>query len=218
LCAGPKQNLELLTEIAPFTKRRQVVVDVTSAKSKICKAASKLAFKADFIGGHPFFGSHKSGLTNSAELDIDNKRFCLTPTKRSSEIGVARLSRWLSELGLKVQNIDAAKHDETVAATSHLVQLLAISLGAMMSENKTDQELKDQLALSGPSLQALSRLMASPSPLWIDIVDQNSEAVIAAMEMLQKRLAIMARAVETGDATTLDDEFKLAQRIPGLLP
>ena len=217
LCAGPKQNLQLLAEIAPFTKRRQIVVDVTSAKSKICKAASKLALKADFIGGHPFFGSHKSGLTNSAELDIDNKRFCLTPTKRSSEIGVARLSRWLTELGLKVQNIDAARHDESVAATSHLVQLLAISLGAMMSENKTDQELKDQLALSGPSLQALSRLMASPSPLWIDIVDQNSEAVIAAIEMLQQRLTIMVRAIETGDATKLDDEFKLAQRVPGLL-
>jgi prephenate dehydrogenase len=218
LAASPEQNLLLLKQIASGLSRRQLIVDVTSTKSQICKLAEKLNLNgADFIGGHPFFGSEKSGLAGSGELNTQDKVFCLVPTTGTSEISLRRLSRWLTALNFRVAVTDATTHDAVAAKISHLVQLLAIVLGVEVRGNLSDEELKKLLLLSGPSFAQTARLMASPPELWLEILGQNREAILAAVESFDDRLKQLRKAIKGNDKKAIADLFKKAQAIPRLL-
>ena len=215
LAAGPDQNLAILKSIAPALRRRQLVVDVTSTKARICKLADKLDLNgADFIGGHPMFGSEKSGLAGSAEVPVEGKTFCIVPTAKSTEISIKRLSRWLSFLGLRVETTTATTHDATVARLSHLIQLIAVALGAEIAHGKSDHELEKLLALSGTSFRQVARLMASPVDLWQQIVGQNKQEIVPALDQLAVRLQSLAQSIESGSAGTMKQTFKEAKRIP----
>lgn len=212
LAASPKQNMELLKTIAPLTKRRQIVIDVTSTKKEICDLALGVNLKADFVGGHPFFGSQKSGFDASAEIVVEGKTFILVPTKNSSELTVRRLSRWLEQLGMLVQQTDARTHDSTVADTSHAVQLLAVALGAQIANGQDEQQLKERLAMSGPGLRTLARLMGSPYGMWSEILQQNRGSIAASLLSLEGRLKLMRCAVEGNQMDVIQAQFASAAR------
>jgi prephenate dehydrogenase len=218
LAASPEKNIELLRCIAPLLKKRQIVVDVTSTKAEICRLADRLDLHgADFIGGHPLFGSEKSGLAGSVEIDVEGKTFCLVPTARTSEISLKRLGRWLTQLGMRVTSADAQFHDAAVARLSHLVQLVAVALGAELADGRTEGEVKNVLALSGTSFSQIARLMASPPEMWSQIVSQNRQEIVPALGQLTLRLKMIAQAIESGEDTQLAEAFRQARRIPANL-
>jgi prephenate dehydrogenase len=213
LAASPKQNMDLLKKIAPQVKRRQVIIDVTSTKLEICKLAEELNLKADFIGGHPFSGTQKSGFANSAEVQLTGKTFALVPTKRSSELTVRRLSRWLEQLGMRVQVVDAQSHDDTVADTSHLVQLLSVALGSQIANGASKIELNDKLQMSGPALKAVARLMGSPYKMWSEILQQNSSSICSSLLSMEKRLQLMRSAISDGQLDVVAAQFDSAKKV-----
>jgi prephenate dehydrogenase len=219
LSANPDQNLVLLEQIAPHLSRRQLIIDVTSTKTNICRMAERLNLRgADFIGGHPFFGNEKSGLEGSRELAVEGKTFCLVPTLKTSEISLRRLSRWLTALQFKVETTDATTHDIATAKMSHLVQLLAVTLGAEITDGLSQEELKQLLKLSGPSFAQTARLMSSPAKLWSEIVLQNSDAVSEALGSFTQRLKKLRTAVQTGDQKVIAELFERASAIPPNCP
>ncbi|HEY9867780.1 MAG TPA: prephenate dehydrogenase dimerization domain-containing protein, partial [Candidatus Obscuribacterales bacterium] len=169
-------------------------------------------------GGHPLFGSEKSGLAGSAEIDVEGKTFCLVPTAKSSEISLKRLGRWLTQLGMRVTLADAEAHDAAVARLSHLIQLVAVAMGAELADGRTESEIKNMLALSGTSFRQVARLMASPPEMWSQIVSQNRGEIVPALGQLTLRLKMIAQAIESGENSQLEDAFQQARRIPANLP
>jgi prephenate dehydrogenase len=217
LAASPRANVELLRKIAPMTKARQVIVDVTSTKSSICKVAAELKMKADFIGGHPFFGSQKSGFKASSELSLTGKTFVLVPSAKSTEVSLKRLTKWVEQLGMVVEVRAAEEHDATVAGTSHLVQLLSVALGSLLANGVTPEELQRKLALSGPGLLTMSRLMGSPYSLWSEILQQNDAAVCSSLSLMESRLQLMRTAIATGQMDVIEAQFNTARKVADLL-
>lgn len=221
LCAPPHQNVSLLEEIAPLAKRRQVIIDVSSTKSTICAAAEKLPLKADFIGGHPLFGSHQQGLAAAHGVNTKGKTFCLIPTQRSSEITLRRATRWLSELGFHVECTSARNHDATLAATSHLVQLLSTALGSMLMNDAaldiSESNPEARAALSGTAIRSLSRLMLSPSSLWLEILEENKLPVCVALTRFENELKLMRKLIKDNDRTALETHFTDAATFATLL-
>ncbi|MFN8657639.1 MAG: bifunctional chorismate mutase/prephenate dehydrogenase [Candidatus Obscuribacterales bacterium] len=212
LCAPPATNVELLRRLAPHLGPNQVVVDVSSTKGTICAVADEIDLRgADFIGGHPFFGTEKSGLAGSRDVVVAGKTFCLTPTSKSSELSVLRLSRWLNAMGLAVHVMDARTHDEVAARISHIVQLVATALGASLVEELSDEKLSVLRATAGPSFQSLSRLMASPHEMWTEILLDNSSEVVATVDGLVAQLVSLRAAIENGDKNAIATAFKAAR-------
>lgn len=217
LAASPKANLELLRRIAGATRARQVIVDVTSTKTAICNTAAELKMKADFIGGHPLFGSQKSGFVSSAELNITGKTFVLVPGAKATEVSLKRLTKWIEQLGMNVEVRNAEEHDATVAGTSHLVQLLSVALGSLLANGLTTDELRARLALSGPGLLTMTRLMGSPYSLWSEILQQNRSAVCSSLSLMESRLQLMRTAVATGQMDVIEGQFSTARKVADLL-
>jgi len=216
LAATPSANLEILRELAPLARQGQLIVDVTSTKTDVCSEADKLNLQADFIGGHPLFGSEKSGFKNSGEVAVEGKTFLLTPTKNSSETSMKRVSNWLTGLGLNVQVTDAEKHDACLAITSHLVQLVSVALGNVLVKQGSDaapNSVQEKTSLSGPSFRNLSRLMASPSGLWSEILQSNKEHVLNAIDGMQAELSTMRSELENGENARLVEQFSTASLV-----
>lgn len=210
LCAPPETNCRLLKAMAPHLNSNQTVLDVSSVKQPICNMAARLNLNgAKFVGGHPFFGTEKSGFNNSKDVAVDNRTFCLVAEQTVPE--VQRLQQWLSSMGLRVVVTNAASHDKVVARTSHLIQLLAVTAGSIIHDDLIKENLSDLLVLSGGGLATLSRLMASPSALWEEVLFQNSDEMEAAMSQIEATFSRLREATSAQVfAKTLRNEFSKA--------
>ncbi|MBY0547798.1 MAG: bifunctional chorismate mutase/prephenate dehydrogenase [Candidatus Obscuribacterales bacterium] len=201
LCAPPETNCSLLKAIAPHLHSNQTVLDVSSVKRPICEIAAGINLNgAKFVGGHPFFGTEKSGFVNSKDVPVDNRTFCLVGEQTLPE--VQQLQQWLSSMGFRVVVTTAASHDKVVARTSHLIQLLAVTAGSIIHDNLIEEELSDLLILSGGGLATLSRLMASPSALWEQVLFRNNDEMEAAMSQIE---GLFTRLKEATSANDFDD-------------
>ena len=211
LAAPPEKNIEILEIIAPKLSKRQLVVDVTSTKARMCQAAESIDLQgADFIGGHPLFGSQKSGLDASSAVATEQAVFCLTPISKSSQMSVKRFRRWLEGLGLKPVEASAETHDKVLARTSHVVQLIAVALGAAITDQKMSEH---DLQLHGPAFKNLARLMESPPEMWLDLFDQNKEELQKAITELVEKLNLAGDALNANEKSELAKLFEQAGKI-----
>lgn len=214
LCAPPCANIELLRRLAPHLRTGQVVLDVSSTKKSICREAETLDLRgADFIGGHPFFGTEKSGLSNSHEVVVEGKSFCLVPTAKSSELNMLKVSRWLNALGMSINILDAETHDQVAARVSHVNQLIATALGASLVDGLPGDKVQTLINTAGPSFHAMVRLMASPHALWQEIVADNSGEILQSLDALMEKLTSLRSAIERGDSEILKEQFETARKL-----
>ena len=110
-------------------------------------------------------------------------------------------------MGAKAIDIDPVRHDEMVAWVSHLPQFVATALSALLEDEVGDApELKD---VGGRGLREMTRLGASPYSMWRDIAHTNTEAVDAALQKLEQRLAHLRENLRTPE---LRAEFERANQ------
>jgi prephenate dehydrogenase len=127
-------------------------------------------------------------------------------TPRGCEL-ILNWREWVVAMGSKVIDLDAARHDELVAWVSHLPQFVATALSALLESEVGDApELKD---VGGRALREMTRLGASPFSMWRDIAHTNTDAIAAALEALEQRLAHIRENLRTPE---LRNEFEKANR------
>ena len=147
--------IELLKEIeAPL------VTSVCSVMQPLRTAAGS----KNFVAGHPLAGSHERGL-GAARADLfEGKRWFLD--SRSYEI-----EEMIRDCGAIGEVVDAREHDDAVALTSHLPQVLSTALAAYAERSGIDPRF------AGTGLATFLRLAASDASVWKPIVDSNREAI-----------------------------------------
>jgi prephenate dehydrogenase len=209
----PDASLDVLKELAPFLRQGQLVIDLCSVKQTICDLASSLDLHgAEFVGVHPFFGTEKSGFEHSADVPLSGKTICIVATSKSDEPTLSKLSEWFNRMDLRVFRTDAKSHDATVAVTSHLIQLMASSLGSVIHQELISAGKADHLALSGGALAGLSRLMASKPQIWSQIVGQNHGEIERLLRRLIDELNALVKASST-DRETFAEIFERAAEV-----
>jgi prephenate dehydrogenase len=188
-------TLDLMEKLAGVLGSEHLVTDVGSTKGQITEAASRLfntPERAAFLPGHPMAGKERGGAAlGDAEL-FRNRVWLFTDDAnwQRSARGAELAKEWrelVAAMGSRGIDIDPARHDEMVAWVSHLPQLLATALSALLQEKVGDApELKD---VGGRALGEMTRLGASPYSMWRDIAATNTEAIQMALDALEQRLA-----------------------------
>lgn len=212
LSAPPETNIELLEKIAPLLHQGQIVIDVSSVKEPICNAARGLELNgAEFIGGHPFFGTEHSGFEHSELVTVNGRTFCLVPESTLTDTQ-EQVASWLEWLGLNVVVCDAQTHDLVVARTSHLIQLFALMAGTFIYNDIVEHGNGAALILSGGGLATLARLMGSPAGIWSQIFHQNGKQM---QNLLSEIDEFIQDFKPTNDSqrfsTNLQEKFQAAQ-------
>lgn len=208
-------TLDFMEKLATVLGPEQLLTDVGSTKRLITETAASLyntPERAAFLPGHPMAGKERGGAALGDANLFRGAVWLFTDDaapKRSPQ-GAALVMdwrEWVTKMGAKTLDLDAARHDELVAWVSHLPQFTATALSALLEEEVGDApELKD---VGGRALREMTRLGASPFSMWRDIAHTNTKDVERALLALEQRLAHLRENLRTPG---LRDEFEQANK------
>lgn len=213
LCVPIYSTLDYMEQLAGVLTADHLVTDVGSTKAQIAAAAGRLfnaPDRAAFLPGHPMAGKERggAGLGDAALFRGTVWLFTDDPSWQRSPGGAALAASWrtwVAAMGSRIIDLDAARHDELVAWVSHLPQFTATALSSLLEDQVGDApELKH---VGGRALREMTRLGASPFTMWRDIAHTNTEAIEAALQALEQRLAYIRENLRTPG---LREEFERA--------
>lgn len=206
LAAPVRQNLKVLAELPAHLDAVAVVTDVSSTKQAIVDAAAVLPARLTFIGGHPMAGAATGGFAHARPDLFVGRPWLLTPGAAVPEDARGRLERFVEGLGATAHTVAPDEHDRLLAALSHLPQLTASALMAVVGTAVGEAGLE----LAGRGLVDTTRLASSPADIWTDIAATNATELGRALDSLIARL-IALRAGLDGDGA-LEATFEEAAR------
>ncbi|PCJ30284.1 MAG: bifunctional prephenate dehydrogenase/3-phosphoshikimate 1-carboxyvinyltransferase [Moraxellaceae bacterium] len=192
----------LLKKMQPGLDGKTVVTDAGSVKGNVIAAAKNVfgCVPDWFVPGHPIAGSEQSGVAASNPDLYKNHKVILTPTATSAPHAVALVSKAWQAVGADVLTMDVERHDEVLAATSHLPHLLAFSLVDTLA--KEDENLEIFRYAAG-GFRDFTRIASSDASMWHDIFVANKAAISTTLDRFEQGLATLREAVESEDSETM---------------
>jgi prephenate dehydrogenase len=181
-----------------------LITDAGSTKAAICQKAQEKVRRAAFLGGHPMAGKERSGIA-AADADLFQGRVwavCPNDENVLREARVGEFLEWVRAIGARIEALSPADHDQAVAFTSHLPQLLSTALAACLRDADKAPEL------AGPALLDMTRLASSPYAIWKDILSTNDPAIRVAMKSFLRHFFELTRDFEGPDT---ENVFQIAQ-------
>jgi prephenate dehydrogenase len=210
--ATPTQTAEqVLTRVLSLVDPSCVVTDVASVKGNLL-AGVKSAFEnipSNLVLGHPIAGSEKSGVNAAKDSLFVNHRVILTPTVETSMDALALIEKMWQATGADVIAMDVAKHDEVLAATSHLPHVLAYTLvGALAKKDNSS----DIFECAAGGFRDFTRIAASYPDMWTEIALANKNALLDGMDNFSSALAELRSAIENSDGDSIRTNFEAAKK------
>ena len=186
---------ETFRTIGPGLSPGALVTDAGSVKAAIQIAAQGLPPGVHFVGAHPMAGSEKAGSAN-ANADLFMNRPCfVTPTGQENLAAVQQTHALWQALGCRTVECSAQRHDEIVAAISHVphasASALMLAVGNLPGFDPTT---------AGAGLKDATRIAAGEENLWVGILLANAPHVIAGLRAAEEQTAHLRKALEAGDA------------------
>jgi prephenate dehydrogenase len=205
LAAPVRQNLALLAQLEEHIDKPAIITDVGSTKRAMVDAARALPARFTFIGGHPMGGAARGGF-NAARPDLFKGRpWIFTPRNDGAGDALEKLFAFVTALGAVPKTMTVDEHDRVLAFISHLPQLAANALMDVVGG-----AAPASLALAGRGLVDTTRLAASPSGIWQDIVATNGDQIRPALDALIARLTELRDGL--GDDEVVERLFGDANR------
>ena len=194
--ATPVSAIAATVEQALNAAPSATITDIGSTQGHVVAAVAESG-RSRFIGGHPICGSEAHGAAHARPELFQGATWFLTPTVESGAERLAQVHGVATAIGARPVVIDAAAHDSIVALTSHFPHVLANVLATQVAA--TDVNGHSPLHSVGGSFRDMTRVAGANPAIWIDILLDNREAVLAAVADAQQRLDVVAEALRTGD-------------------
>ena len=190
-------------QVAAALRPGAVLTDVASVKGAVVAALRAAAPDGvHVIGGHPMAGSHETGAAHaSAELFV-GATYLLTPTADTDPAAYQMLHRLVAAIGARAVAVDPEHHDALVAVVSHLPQLAATTL-MNLAADRAREEHAGLLLLAAGGFRDATRVAASNPDLWVEICDQNRDAIVAVLDDYRERIGALRSVLATGDEGSL---------------
>jgi len=192
--------IDIAQKIKPFLKKDTIVTDVGSVKGDLVKQLEKILSPVKFIGAHPIAGTEKEGVENAVIGLFKNKKLILTIDEEDE--ATKRLEKFWTDLGSKVEIMDADTHDFVFAAVSHLPHAVAFALvDALISLSK--ETGIDLFLYPGAGFKDFTRIAASSPNVWKDIFIENKENVLHTIDEFIRSMEKLREFIDKGDEERL---------------
>ncbi|WP_423227881.1 prephenate dehydrogenase/arogenate dehydrogenase family protein [Pseudomonas viridiflava] len=201
---------KLLALLAPLDLGNAVLTDVGSAKGNVVRAARQAfgRMPSRFVPGHPIAGSEQSGVEASNAGLFRRHKVILTPLAETDPDAVTLVDRLWSALGADVEHMQVERHDEVLAATSHLPHLLAFGLVDSLAKRNENLEI---FRYAAGGFRDFTRIAGSDPVMWHDIFLANRDAVLRTLDTFRADLDVLRDAVDAGDGHQLLNVFTRAR-------
>ncbi|SFU27714.1 prephenate dehydrogenase [Nitrosomonas eutropha] len=218
LAVPVKQAARVLQQIAPYLEDCTVISDVGSTKQNVVNAARAYLGKhiSRFIPAHPIAGTEFSGAEAAFPDLFQDKPVILTPLQENDQQAIVHVAALWRYCGARVSSMQPERHDQILAAISHLPHMLAFSLMQhIQTQSLTLSEGNplELLRLAGSSLNGMTRIAASSPEMWRDICLDNRTALLAQIEAYQLELSKLQQILTDHDSDALEKLFSEARII-----
>lgn len=167
-------------------------MDIGSVKTKPLLEVSKSELPLNrFCPTHPMAGREVGG-PESARGDLFDGRPWIISSNGVDDDVLLVVNELISLLGSKAFNLEVGEHDGAVALISHLPQLTSSLLAKQLIG--ADEKW---LELAGAGLRDTTRIAASDSKLWSEIIAQNSKAIVPLLEKMADDLAELISEIKS---------------------
>lgn len=192
----PQATATILPSLESSCNERTIITDVASVKGNVVEATEKLPaeFSARFVPGHPIAGSEKSGYLASKGDLFEGRSIILTPLENNSPEALRLVTAMWTTLGANMLAMSVQRHDEVLAATSHLPHLLAYSIVDVLAK---EEKSGDIFRYAAGGFADFSRLASSDARMWSDIFVANRVASAEVLGSMITALQGLKTALET---------------------
>ena len=210
LAVPVKATHQVLEQIKPLLSSHTIITDVGSTKANVVAAARDVfgAIPSGFIPGHPIAGSEKSGVIASDDQLFVKHKIILTPLPESDPSAVQQVARMWQATGAEVLQMAVERHDEVLAATSHLPHILAFSLVDTLAREQDSTEI---FRYAAGGFRDFTRIAASDPTMWHDICIANKQQLLNQIDNFTAGLAELRTAIEHTDSQAMTGVFTRAK-------
>jgi len=193
-----EKNMHQLAKMV--LKENVIITDTGSTKRDIMAVAEEVLtpINITFIGGHAMAGTHQSGVTYANKHLYKHVTYFLVPSSMSDS---RRLQTVFKPLDAKFITIDIVKHDALMAIISDVPHIVAFALMNTATAQLGQATLFGQYVAGG--FKDTTRIAASDSKLWADVLLSNKQAVLESQKQLIKQLNFFSQAIENNDEDAL---------------
>lgn len=204
-------TVEFVKNNAAKFKKNAIVSDLNSTK-KAFMSAAETCLKMHgirYAGSHPMAGTEKSGYKNAFESLYDNADVFICPADNDSgEAG--EIEKLWQLIGCRTVRITPEKHDKLVARTSHVAHILASALTVSVLGYDDKQ---DNFAGCAGGFRDTSRTASSNPVMWKEIIENNREAVLEAMDYFECEYGKFRKIIEEKRFNDFEEEFALGRSL-----
>ena len=140
----------VVRQLAPHTRREQVIVDVTSLKTEPVAVMHRHIKAGEMLGTHPVFGP--------GARDMANHNFVLTPTNERETALAHRVRDYLQGKGARVALMTPEEHDELMTVVLGLAHFIAIVSADTLLGSDRLQQMRE---IGGTTYKLLHTLVGS---------------------------------------------------------
>jgi prephenate dehydrogenase len=199
-----------LDEIGPRLWPGALVMDMGSTKAEICAAMERLPAGVQPVGGHPMCGKETAGF-DSAECGLYRQAtWVLSPLERTAPEAVELAAELAKAVGARPLVLEAHRHDRLVASISHLPFLVASALTDAVAQVGSEEPVVWDVAAGG--FRDTSRVAASDTQMFLDILLTNRAAVLAQVDAFAGQLDEIRTLLAEGDEQALRRKLAQSQR------
>jgi prephenate dehydrogenase len=199
-------------QAAPRLIRRMapdaVLTDCGSTKVSLCRKMEEFSDGPFFVGGHPIAGTEKAGYENGFPELFRERVVFLTPQGNTPGKAWRKVKNLWKGVGAKVIKVDAGYHDHVFAFVSHLPHAVAYSL--VHSVATFDSKLP--LGYSAGGFKDFTRIASSDPTMWAEIMVENREEVLRALEHYGKSVSLLSKLVREGDVSGMKRFFRISKK------
>ncbi len=199
-----------LHEIAGKAPASAVITDVGSVKGAIVREAERTGLCTRFLGAHPLAGKAETGAGAADPELFRDRHVVLTPDQHSPGALVDEMRALWTAVGASVSIMNADQHDEVLATSSHLPQMVAFVLAATADASRSRS---DVIRLMAGGFRDTTRLAASDADMWVDIARLNNEAIVEAMDDFGSLWDDLRNAITDNDETLIREIIASSQKL-----
>jgi prephenate dehydrogenase len=188
-----------------------VVTDAGSVKGSVVDDLQAVfgEIPAFFVPGHPIAGTERSGAEAAFASLYRNRRVILTPLPETADEALVAVETMWRQCGAEITRMSAARHDEILAATSHLPHMLAFSLVDVLARSKENDEI---FRYAAGGFRDFTRIASSNPVMWRDICLANQQALGQMLSRFANELHELAETLERGGGEELLRIFERAKK------
>ena len=215
IVATPISTIAMLVREYGTRYPQATLIDIGGLKSEVVSEVQQIKdLSRRFCATHPMAGREISGALAARGDLFEGRIWIYTPTEDSEELAISRSLEVIKALGANEVRLNPKEHDEAIAGISHLPQIVSSLLSASLLE-LSDRDIR----LAGQGLKDVSRLAASSSELWSELLHANREAVVTLLETLAHNLEDLSTSLQNDDLRKTKEILELGRenhaRIPG---